>query len=332
MYRAQQPINDCSQPIKGCRQLRKGRKRFLSLLILVSAALFIMPVFNATCGGAYGKGGQLIYSLSQNQTPVETLNSYGVPAYAMVGRARLRGTYLSVVRSTGFAYSSGLRSGDVLLSVNQRVTESPSVADKIIRDLSGVPLRVTFARGYGGGLAVRQINAMWKVAAENSMPMPGRITTGNYGSAGSSSSNQSVDDLEDYMFQLVNNDRTANGNLSSVRKSSSLGNLARAYAQDMAKRGFFSHSDPDGRNPVSRARQAGITGHIAENISTMRSSRGDNRYLVKGCQQDMMNEPPNQINHRGTILDPDQSSVGIGVAFSQRGIITVQEFSHDNIP
>lgn len=308
-------------------------QKFLSLSILATVALFITPLISATCGGAYGKGGQLIYSLSQNQAPVETLNSYGVPAYAMVGGARLRGTYLSLVRSTGFAYSSGLRSGDVLLSINQRVTESPSVADKIIRDLSGVPLRVTFARGSGGGLAVRQINAMWKVAAENSMPMPGRITTGNYGSSGgSSSANQSVGELEDYMFQLVNNDRTANGNLSSVRKSSTLGKLARAYAQDMAKRGFFSHSDPDGRNPVTRARQVGITGHIAENISKMRSTRGDNRYLVKGCQQDMMNEPPNQINHRGTILDPDQSCVGIGVAFGHGGIITVQEFSHDNIP
>lgn len=306
---------------------------FLSLFVLIP---FLLCSSATTCSGADYKslgGSSYIYSLSQNQTPVETLNSYGVPAYAMVGRTRLRGTYLSLVRSPGHAYSSGLRSGDVLLSVNDRVTETPSVADKIIKDYSGTPLRVKFARAASRGLAIQQVNAMWKIAAEWSMPMPGRTTTGNYGSASdSSTAQQSVDELEDYMFQLVNNDRSANGNVPAVRKSSSLGKLARAYAQDMAKRGFFGHIDPDGRNPVTRARQQGIVGHIAENISTMRSTRGDGRYLVKGCQQDMMNEPPNQINHRGTILDPDQSTVGIGIAFSQRGIITVQEFSHDNIP
>lgn len=305
-------------------------QRFLPLTFLLPALLLISP---CTTNGADGRKaqGQLIYSLSQNQASIETLNSYGVPAYAMVGRERLRGTYLSLVRSPGHAYSSGLRSGDVLLSVNDRVTETPAVADKIIRDHSGIKLRVKFARVADGALAIRQVDTMWKILAENSSPMPGRLTSSNYGSS-DSSSQQSIEELEDYMLQLVNNDRSANGNLSAVKKSSTLAGLARAHAEDMAKRGFFSHVDPDGRNPSTRAKQQGFMGHIAENISTMRSSIGDSRYLVRSCQQDMMAEPPNQINHRGTILDPDQSCVGIGIAFSKRGIITVQEFSHDNVP
>src|SRR5579883_1046990 len=73
-----------------------------------------------------------IYSLSNKQQAIGALGAYGIPAYAMIGRQRCRGTYLSLVRNGTAAYTTGLRSEDVLLSINDRVTESPSVTDKII--------------------------------------------------------------------------------------------------------------------------------------------------------------------------------------------------------
>lgn len=47
-----------------------------------------------------------------------------------------------------------------------------------------------------------------------------------------------------------------------------LAKSARAYAQDMATRNFFAHTDPDGRLPGQRAEAAGYTGWTAvgENI------------------------------------------------------------------
>jgi uncharacterized protein YkwD len=44
--------------------------------------------------------------------------------------------------------------------------------------------------------------------------------------------------------------------------------LAQAHSEDMGRRGYFSHTDPEGRSPFDRMREAGVSfGHAAENIA-----------------------------------------------------------------
>jgi hypothetical protein len=85
---------------------------------------------------------------------------------------------------------------------------------------------------------------------------------------------------------------------------------------------------------TARGTANGITGHLSENISVVRNKVVEPRELVKRCQKTMMNEPPGVPgNHRANILDKDQKSVGIGIAIlPEGGVITVQEFSHDELP
>lgn len=56
--------------------------------------------------------------------------------------------------------------------------------------------------------------------------------------------------------------------VGAVTWNGSLAKSARAYAQDMATRAFFAHTDPDGRQPQQRAEAAGYVGWtaIGENI------------------------------------------------------------------
>ena len=54
---------------------------------------------------------------------------------------------------------------------------------------------------------------------------------------------------------------------SPVAANSALAELAEAFSEDMAARGFFDHTDPDGATPWDRAAKAGITNLGGENIA-----------------------------------------------------------------
>lgn len=80
-------------------------------------------------------------------------------------------------------------------------------------------------------------------------------------------------------------------------------------------------------SPQDRARRAGIGG-VFENIS-MANGITDVSSAAEDSERQMMAEPPNQQNHRGTILNPTVTSVGIGIAISKDGgFYMVQEFSN----
>lgn len=54
------------------------------------------------------------------------------------------------------------------------------------------------------------------------------------------------------MLKLVNEERAKVG-CSAVSANSSLADLAQDFSEDMAARGFFDHTDPDGASPWDRA-------------------------------------------------------------------------------
>ena len=66
---------------------------------------------------------------------------------------------------------------------------------------------------------------------------------------------------------LVNRERQKNG-LPPLACDGELSAIAEGHAADMARRGYFSHTSPEGKDPFDRLREAGITYRLAgENIS-----------------------------------------------------------------
>jgi uncharacterized protein YkwD len=135
--------------------------------------------------------------------------------------------------------------------------------------------------------------------------------------------------LESYLIELVNKDRTANG-AAPVRMSEALNKLAREHVIDMITNHYFDHTDKKGMNNFDRARAVGIQAEVHENISqSYAASKTSTRDLVAKCEAQMINEPPNQKNHRANILGNFQS-VGVGVVINGAQVMIDQEFCEDN--
>ncbi|GAA2517967.1 hypothetical protein GCM10010393_58650 [Streptomyces gobitricini] len=116
------------------------------------------------------------------------------------------------------------------------------------------------------------------------------------------------------MLALVNAERAKVGCVP-VRASRGLSALAGAYSEDMAERGFFSHTDPDGASPWDRAAKAGVEGLAAENIAR---GQADARAVMESWM--------NSDGHRANILNCDYTRLGVGVHFADGGPWWTQNF------
>ncbi|MDI9885268.1 CAP domain-containing protein [Streptomyces sp. HNM0645] len=116
------------------------------------------------------------------------------------------------------------------------------------------------------------------------------------------------------VLALVNKERAKVG-CAPVRADASLNRLAGRFSSDMAARGFFDHTDPEGDGPWDRAAQAGVGGLGAENIA-----RG------QADARTVMNAWMNSDGHRANILNCEYRTLGVGVSFAQGGPWWTQDF------
>ncbi|KIF05585.1 SCP-like extracellular, partial [Streptomyces sp. RSD-27] len=116
------------------------------------------------------------------------------------------------------------------------------------------------------------------------------------------------------VLALVNQERAQAGCVP-VRANPPLAGLAAAFSKDMAARGFFDHTDPDGNTPWQRAQNAGISGLGGENIAR---GQGD----AKTVMESWMNSP----GHRANILNCEFRTLGVGVYFGAGGPWWTQDF------
>ena len=119
-------------------------------------------------------------------------------------------------------------------------------------------------------------------------------TTSSAPSSGASAAEAAVVDL-------VNQERARAG-CPSVRGEAALHDLARRHSADMAARGYFDHTDPDGRTPWDRAEAAGISGLGAENLAMGAAD-------ARSVMDLWMNSP----GHRANILTCDFTRIGVGM-------------------
>lgn len=118
------------------------------------------------------------------------------------------------------------------------------------------------------------------------------------------------------VLQLVNQERAKVG-CSPVAANSALTGLATAFSQDMAERGFFDHTDPDGDTPWDRAKAAGIADLGGENIA-----RG--QATAAAVMEAWMDSP----GHKANILNCDFKTLGVGVHFGSGGPWWTQNFGY----
>jgi uncharacterized protein YkwD len=109
---------------------------------------------------------------------------------------------------------------------------------------------------------------------------------------------------------LLNGERRDRG-LGPLKANRKLGKAADVQAEDMVKRLYFSHKNPEGRNSTDRIRAAGymsgggrwtVGENLAWGVGELASARG----LVNAW----MNSPP----HRANILKPAYREIGIAIA------------------
>ncbi|MYX16807.1 CAP domain-containing protein [Streptomyces sp. SID8374] len=116
------------------------------------------------------------------------------------------------------------------------------------------------------------------------------------------------------VLALVNQERAKVG-CSPLTTSTALTSLAQNFSEDMAARGFFDHTDPDGDTPWDRAAQAGVQGLAAENIAR---GQADAQAVMDGWM--------NSDGHRANILNCDYKTIGIGIHEGSGGPWWVQNF------
>ncbi|MQS03977.1 CAP domain-containing protein, partial [Streptomyces alkaliterrae] len=121
---------------------------------------------------------------------------------------------------------------------------------------------------------------------------------------------------ESQILKLVNQERAKAG-CQPLRADASLARLARDYSRDMARRGYFSHTDPDGRSPWDRAKARGISNMGGENIA-----RG------QANAQSVMDAWMKSPGHRANILNCDFRTLGVGAHFASGGPWWTQAFGY----
>ncbi|MDR6977591.1 uncharacterized protein YkwD [Streptomyces sp. 3330] len=118
------------------------------------------------------------------------------------------------------------------------------------------------------------------------------------------------------VLKLVNEERAKVG-CSAVSANSALSELAEEFSDDMAARGFFDHTDPDGATPWDRAAKAGISDLGGENIARGQAD-------AAAVMEAWMNSP----GHKANILNCDFKTLGVGVHLGSGGPWWTQDFGY----
>ncbi|MFG3119094.1 CAP domain-containing protein [Streptomyces sp. NPDC048197] len=119
---------------------------------------------------------------------------------------------------------------------------------------------------------------------------------------------------EAQVLALVNQERSRAG-CSPVTADPELASLAQRFSDDMARRGFFDHTDPDGHTPWDRAEAQGISDLGGENIA-----RG--QATAQAVMDTWMHSP----GHRANILNCEYKTLGVGAHFGPGGPWWTQDF------
>ena len=118
----------------------------------------------------------------------------------------------------------------------------------------------------------------------------------------------SVNSMEKQVASLTNSKRKASG-LGNLTLDSQLSKLARMKAEDMAKKGYFSHTSPTYGSAFDMMKKYGVSYRTAgENIAKGQKTP---EAVMKGWM--------NSSGHRANILSSAYTHIGVGYAKDSKG-------------
>ncbi len=119
------------------------------------------------------------------------------------------------------------------------------------------------------------------------------------------------------ILRMVNEERV-NAGLNKLELDPLACRVASAHSLDMARGEFLSHWGSDGRKPYQRYSFAGGTDAVQENASSADDINSLTTTSVlknlSDMHSSMLNERPPHDGHRRTILFPEHTHVGFGIA------------------
>ena len=141
-----------------------------------------------------------------------------------------------------------------------------------------------------------------------------------------------VADLERRIHELINKARVEH-DLPALAYDEHLAKIARGHSRDMAVRNFFSHVNPDGRDPTARGKLAGFTCRKQVSRNSFREGLGENLYQdnlysrirITGTERtydwntsreiaaNSVRGWMNSAGHRHNILEAAYGQTGIGI-------------------
>lgn len=126
-----------------------------------------------------------------------------------------------------------------------------------------------------------------------------------------------VPKLEKAVSKEVDRRRKENG-LKALKSNPELATIARAHCEDMIRRGYFDHKDPEGKQSADRLRGAGLTySMVGENIFKAWGVDDIPATAAEGWM--------NSKGHRANILNGDYTETGMGVAVDDEGAVFITQ-------
>jgi uncharacterized protein YkwD len=130
--------------------------------------------------------------------------------------------------------------------------------------------------------------------------------------------------VERRIYQLTNAVRRQH-HLSPLSKDPALVATARAHSDDMLRRNFFSHVNPDGKTPQARIAPA-YARTIARSGENIWGGHGydyaDSKRMARVIVDSWMTSP----GHRANILNPKYTYLGVGVSALGKEVRATQNF------
>ena len=136
----------------------------------------------------------------------------------------------------------------------------------------------------------------------------GQNVVGTVKPSGSTGTVSSVNSMEKQVASLTNSKRKAAG-LGSLTLDSQLSKLARMKAEDMAKKGYFSHTSPTYGSAFDMMKKYGVSYRTA----------GENIAKGQKTPEAVMNGWMNSSGHRANILSSAYTHIGVGYAKDSKG-------------
>ncbi len=135
--------------------------------------------------------------------------------------------------------------------------------------------------------------------------------------------------LRQEMLRVINNDRQSQG-LPPVLLDVQASAIADAYCRNQIANGTTGHFTTDGYAPYMRYSFAGGNDGVSENAAAWSAnyhfSDRTVYQMARRSEEAMMAEKAPHDGHRRTILDPDATHVGIGLAWNNGEFRMTQEF------